>query len=63
MANSFAINSNVSALIRGDGHSPVVLDGLRGIGISEKYLYDPRQIDLLKAEREGDKNSKQEVAR
>jgi hypothetical protein len=32
----------VSSVLTGHKHSPLVLDGLRGIGVPEHYLYDPR---------------------
>jgi len=32
----------VSATVRGKRHSPKVLDALRGKGVPEKYLFDPR---------------------
>jgi hypothetical protein len=34
----------VGRTLRGFGHSPNVLDGLRRIGIPEKLLFDPRKI-------------------
>ncbi|MGE4552903.1 MAG: XRE family transcriptional regulator [Desulfovibrionaceae bacterium] len=34
----------VSATIGGTRHSPVVLDGLRNLGVPERYLYDPRLV-------------------
>jgi len=33
----------VSATILGKKHSPTVLDGLKGLGVPEWYLYDPRE--------------------
>ncbi|MDR1659553.1 MAG: XRE family transcriptional regulator [Desulfovibrio sp.] len=33
----------VSMTIHGKRHSPRVLDFLRGIGVPEKYLFDPRK--------------------
>ena len=33
----------VSATILGKKHSPTVLDALRGLGVPEWYLYDPRE--------------------
>jgi predicted transcriptional regulator len=34
---------NVSVTICGYGHSKLVLDGLRAIGVPEDLLYDPRR--------------------
>lgn len=34
---------SVSATIRGRMHSPKVLGALRGRGVPEKYLFDPRK--------------------
>jgi len=36
-------NALVSSVLTGRKHSPLVLDGLRRIGVPEEYLYDPRQ--------------------
>lgn len=36
--------NNVSLVIRGNSHSPKVLDALREAGIPEKYLFDPRRV-------------------
>jgi hypothetical protein len=36
-------NALVSSVLTGHKHSLLVLDGLRGIGVPEKYLYDPRR--------------------
>lgn len=33
-----------SKVLRGQGHSPRVLDRLRAEGVPERYLYDPRFI-------------------
>jgi hypothetical protein len=30
-------------VLKGRKHSPLVLEGLRRIGVPEKYLYDPRR--------------------
>ena len=35
--------NNVSRAINGGGHSPMVLDAMREIGVPEKYLFDPRR--------------------
>lgn len=35
-------NALVSKVLTGQSHSPLVLDGLRLIGVPEEYLYDPR---------------------
>lgn len=34
---------NVSRTIQGKGHSELVLNGLRELGIPEAYLFDPRR--------------------
>ena len=36
-------NANVSRTINGGGHSPLVLDALRELGVPEHYLFDPRR--------------------
>lgn len=36
----------VSATILGKNHSPRILDALRGAGVPEKYLFDPRRASL-----------------
>ncbi len=33
----------VSATVLGQKHCPQVLDALKGIGIAENYVFDPRQ--------------------
>lgn len=33
----------VSATVRGEKHSPLVLDKLREHGVPERYLHDPRR--------------------
>lgn len=35
-------NALISQVLTGQKHSPLVLDGLRRIGVPEEYLYDPR---------------------
>ena len=35
--------SNVSRVLNGKGHSETVLNGLRDIGVPEKYLFDPHR--------------------
>lgn len=35
--------ANVSRTINGGGHSPLVLDALRELGVPEQYLFDPRR--------------------
>ncbi|MDR2745695.1 MAG: XRE family transcriptional regulator [Desulfovibrio sp.] len=35
--------ANVSKTISGGGHSPLVLDALRELGVPEEYLCDPRR--------------------
>lgn len=35
-------NGLVSEVLSGRKHSPLVLDGLRRIGVPEEYLHDPR---------------------
>lgn len=41
--------NNVSRVISGSGHSPLVLNGLRAIGVPEELLFDPCKVDLLVA--------------
>ncbi len=36
----------VNDTIRGDKHSPIVLDALRSLGISEKLLFDPKKMEV-----------------
>ena len=36
----------VSSTVYGKNHSPRVLDYLRGLGCPEKYLFDPRRVDM-----------------
>lgn len=36
--------SAVSATINGRNNSPRILDYLRGIGVPEQYLFDPRRV-------------------
>lgn len=36
--------ANVSTTINGRGHSYMVLDGLRRMGVSDHLLFDPRDI-------------------
>lgn len=45
---------NVSRAISGSGHSPMVLDALRELGVPEEYLFDPRRavVPALAANRE-----------
>lgn len=35
----------VTATIRGERHSPLVLEKLRGSGVPERYLYDPSRVN------------------
>lgn len=47
---SFAVHlgcsgQNVSYTILGHGHSPLVLNGLRKIGVPEYLLFDPRRSE------------------
>jgi hypothetical protein len=37
-------DSNVSRVLLGKGHSPLVLNGLRSIGVPEHLLFDPHRI-------------------
>jgi hypothetical protein len=37
-------NELVSKVLAGRKHSPRVLDGLRGIGVPEEFLHDPRAV-------------------
>ncbi|WP_035066264.1 hypothetical protein [Nitratidesulfovibrio termitidis] len=34
----------VAKTVRGELHSPRVLDALRDLGVPEKYLFDPRKL-------------------
>ena len=36
---------NVRKTVTGRGHSALVLDGLKAIGVPRKYLFDPRDYD------------------
>ena len=36
--------NNVSKVILGKKHSPLVLDGLRKVGVPEALLFDPRKM-------------------
>lgn len=38
---------NISKVILGKGHSELVLNGLRAIGIPEAYLFDPRRSAVV----------------
>ena len=40
--------NNVSRVITGNGHSEMVLNALREIGVPEQYLFDPRRVELPK---------------
>lgn len=37
---------NVSSTILGRGHSELVLNGLREIGVPEDLLFDPRRVEV-----------------
>lgn len=39
---------NVSKVLNGYHHSPLVLDALRELGVPEQYLFDPRRMDVAR---------------
>ena len=47
-------NALVSFVLTGKKHSPLVLDGLRRIGVPDKYLYDPRRVAVPSLSKQGE---------
>lgn len=39
---------NVYKAVRGNGHSPLVLNALRALGVPEEYLFDPRVLGVIR---------------